>query len=217
MRLWIANFGLRIGNGRSRCVGAPPLQIRIPQSAIRSCLLVAACTPVTTRPNFMPDPQALEVIVLARPERVTAELPALVAAESLRVERTNVRDGYLETAWYDTRTGRSHSGMSDVPHGRATVKLRFWADPYVPGQTRLTVEVVYRPRYDPSRTERDMEVVVPEDHAGWVLARTLVEKLKQAFGTPKGEATPLPNSSPTAPSRPGPASHPGMARWADAS
>ena len=164
----------------------PTLPFRVPPSAFPVCLLLLACTPVTTRPNFMPDPQALEAIVLARPERVTAELPALVAAESLRVERSNARDGYLETAWYDTRTGRSHSGMSDVPHRRATVKIRFWADPYVPGQTRLVVEVVYRPRYDPSRTERDMEVMVPEDHAGWALARTLVEKLKQTFGTPKG-------------------------------
>ncbi|HEU5260539.1 MAG TPA: hypothetical protein VFU41_03840 [Gemmatimonadales bacterium] len=164
----------------------PGFLFRIPHSAFRIVVLLAACTPITTRPNFMPDPQALEVIVLARPERVTAELPALVAAESLRVERTNVRDGYLETAWYDTRTGRSHPGMSDVPHRRATVKLRFWADPHVPGQTRLIVEVVYRPRYDPSRVERDMEVVVPEDHAGWALARALVEKLKQTFGTPKG-------------------------------
>ena len=161
------------------------LPFRISRSAFRIVVLLSACTPVTTRPNFMPDPRALEVIVLARPERVTAELPALVAAESLRVERTNVRDGYLETAWHDTRTGRPHSGMSDVPHPRATVKLRFWADPYVPGQTRLVVEVVYRPRYDPSRTERDMEVIAPEDHPGWALARTLVEKLKQTFGTPK--------------------------------
>jgi len=132
----------------------------------------------------MPDPLALEVTLLARPERVTAELPAVVAAESLRVERTNVRDGYLETAWYDTRTGRSHPGLGDVPNLGANVKLRFWADPYVPGQTRLVVEAVYRPRYDPSRVERDMEVIVPKDHAGWAIAQTLIEKLKQRFGTP---------------------------------
>src|SRR3990172_3956491 len=116
--------------------GAPPSN---PHSAIRNPQLPSRPPP---RPTSLPAPGALEVIVLARPERVPAELPALVAAESLRVERTNVRDGYLETAWYDTRTGRSHSGMSDVPHGRATVKLRFWADPYVPGQTRLIVEGV---------------------------------------------------------------------------
>ena len=133
----------------------------------------------------MPGPQALEIILMARPERVTAELPALVAAESLRVERTNVRDGYLETAWYDTRTGRSRAGSGDVPNLATSVKIRCWADPYVPGQTSLTVEAVYRPRYDPSRTERDLEVVVPMDHPGRAIAEKLIEKLKERFGTRK--------------------------------
>jgi len=61
----------------------------------------------------------------------------------------------------------------------------------VPGQTRLTVEAVYRPRYDPSRTERDLEVIVPKDHAGRALADSLMAALKKRFGTP--------SSAPTAP------------------
>src|SRR6266508_401286 len=77
-----------------------------PPVRLTALVLFAACTPVTTRPDFFPDPQAPTVTLMARPERVTAELPSLVAAESLLVERTNVRDGYLETAWYDTRTGQ---------------------------------------------------------------------------------------------------------------
>src|SRR5207249_8251141 len=36
--------------------------------------LVAACTPITTRPDFRPDPGALVVILDARPERITAAL-----------------------------------------------------------------------------------------------------------------------------------------------
>src|SRR6267378_594075 len=70
------------------------------------CFLLAACTPVTTRPDFLPDPQAARLVLDAPPGRVTPEIATLVAAESLQVERVNVRDGYVETAWYDTRPRR---------------------------------------------------------------------------------------------------------------
>ena len=158
---------------------------RIPHSAFRICLLLAACTPVTTRPDFFPYPEAPILILDARPERVTRELATLVPAESLRIERMNARDGYLETAWYDAKTGRSFAGARDLPDLPASVKIRCWADPYVPGQTRLTVEAVYRPRYDPSLPERDLEVIVPKDHPGSGIAGRLIEKAKQRVGVPK--------------------------------
>src|SRR5206468_3184736 len=107
------------------------LSFRTPHSALRTCLLLAACTPSTTRPDF-------------------------------------------------------------------------WADPWVPGQTRLTTEPVYRPRYDPSRAERDLEVMASKEHAGYKIAQRLVDKLKQKFGVPKaaqeeGRPTPPPSPSPTPP------------------
>src|SRR5438034_1439809 len=185
-----AECGMRQCRGMPRAA-TPTFTFRTPHSAVRILFFVAACTPVTTRPDFLPDPQASRVVLDARPERVTPEIAALVAAESLRVERANVRDGYVETAWYDTRSHRSFRGARDVPDLAATVKIRCWADPYVPGQTRLTVEAVYRPRYDPSRTERDLEVIVPKDHAGRALADSLMAALKKRFGTP--------SSAPTAP------------------
>src|SRR5207245_7150331 len=90
---------------RNRRVGVvardATLLFRVPTSAFRVCLLLAACTPVTTRPDFKPDPRALVVILNARPERVTPGIDSLVRAESLEVQRVNVRDGYVETAWYD--------------------------------------------------------------------------------------------------------------------
>ncbi len=185
-----AECGVRSGRV---CVEARDLSRRlgIPHSALLTLILLTACTPVTTRPDFLPDPQASRLVLDARPERVTPEIAALVAAESLQVERVNVRDGYVETAWYDTRSHRSFRGARDVSDLAATVKIRCWADPYVPGQTRLTVEAVYRPRYDPSRTERDLEVIVPKTHAGHAIADSLVAALRKRFGTP--------SSSPTAP------------------
>jgi len=168
-------------------VGARDLTLlfRVPTSAFRVCLLLAACTPVTTRPDFKPDPRASVVLLNARPERVTAALDSLLPAESLAVARFNVRDGYVETAWFDPVRRRSYHHERDIADPPATVKIRCWADPWVPGQTRLTIEPVYRPRVDPSRTERDLEVIVPPQHAGYKVAQELIDKVKQKFGTPQ--------------------------------
>ena len=180
------------------------LLLRIPHSAFRILFLVAACTPITTRPDFRPDPRALTVVLNARPERVTAVLDSLVAAESLEVAHANVRDGYVEAAWYDTQAHRIRHHEREITNLATTVKIRFWADPWVPGQTRLTTEPMYRPRYDPSRPERDLEVMASKEHEGYKIAQRLVDKLKQKFGVPKaaqeeGRPTPPPSPSPTPP------------------
>ncbi len=185
MRLRIGDCGLRIGAASVKQRADLPLLLRNPQSAIRICVLLAACTPITTRPDFRPDPRALAVTLDARPERVTAALDSLVPAESLEVAHSNVRDGYVETAWYDTQAHRTRHHEREITSLSATVKIRFWADPWVPGQTRLTVETVYRPRYDPSRIERDLEVTVSKEHEGYKIALRFVDKLKERFGVPK--------------------------------
>src|SRR3979490_526389 len=91
------------------------------------CLSLAfllSCTPVTTRPDFRPDPRALVVPLNARPDRVTAALDSLVPAESLEVAHTSVRDGYLETAWYDTQAHRPRHHGREITHLAATAKVR---------------------------------------------------------------------------------------------
>src|SRR6266581_9486995 len=103
------------------------LSFRTPHSALRICLLLAACTPITTRPDFRPDPRALVVILNARPERVTAALDSLVPAESLESAHANVRDGYVETAWYDTQARRTRHHEREITNRAAAVKIRFWA------------------------------------------------------------------------------------------
>ena len=198
-----AEVGTR--NSRARSVAATrALMFRVPRSAFRVCLLLSACTPITTRPDFRPDPRALVVTLDARPERITAALDSLVPAESLEVAHANVRDGYVEAAWYDTQAHRIRHHEREITNLAATVKIRFWADPWVPGQTRLTTEPVYRPRYDPSRPERDLEVIASKEHEGYKIAQRLVDKLKQKFGVPKaaqeeGRPTPPPSPSPTPP------------------
>jgi len=174
---------MRNGRVRSRAT-IPTLQFRTPHSAFRILVLLAACTPVTTRPDFRPFPRALTAIVNARPDKVVTVLDSLVAAERLGVARSSRLDGYLETTWYDVARKTSFPGTGDVPDFANTVKVRCWADPYVPGQSQVTIEPVYRPRYDPSRTERDLEVVVPQDHEGYKIAERLLGGLKKRLGSP---------------------------------
>src|SRR5437899_2404572 len=98
--------------------------LRIPHSAL--CILLAACSPVTTRPPFQPLPEALVVTVNAPPARVAAAAAAWLAGEGLIVVQTSPRDGYVETAWYDAHTKATHTGGGDVPDLAGTVKLRCW-------------------------------------------------------------------------------------------
>src|SRR2546428_5534714 len=81
--------GMRNRSGMSRDT-IPTLTFRIPHSAFRILFLVAACTPITTRPDFRPDPRALTVVLDARPERVTTVLDSLVVTRSGRASRTTV-------------------------------------------------------------------------------------------------------------------------------
>jgi hypothetical protein len=166
-------------------------RFRTPHSAfsigvLAFAICAVACTPTTTRPDFRPLPLARVAQVFARPQEVIPALVVLVAAEGLRVRRASPQDGYLETEWYDTRTHRSFRDGAAVPDLAHTVKLRCWADPYVPGRSILTLEVASRRRYDPSRTGRDLEALLPAGQDGDTLAVRLLEQLKRRFGSRKG-------------------------------
>lgn len=186
MRLRIADCEMRIAreaarDGTAALAGFVKSAIRNPQSAI--ALLVAACTPVTTRPPFLPYPQALVTVVDAPPPRVVPEAAGWIISQGLRVEWSSPRDGYVETAWYNVRTRQSVEGHADPADLLNSVKIRCWADPNVPGKSQLTVEAVYRPLLDPSRPERDLEQVVPQGSDGYRIAQQLVEAMQQKFGT----------------------------------
>jgi hypothetical protein len=62
------------------------------------------------------------------------------------------------------------------------MRLRLWADPDVPGKSRVTVEAVYRPIEDPSRTRRDLERAAPPGSAGYLQAEKLLAALKEKLG-----------------------------------
>jgi hypothetical protein len=141
-------------------------------------LVLAACTPVTTRPPFAPYPEALHVVINVPRGRLVAEAQALLTADSggPPVLLLSPIDGFLETKWHEA---------TDSSGARMTVKLRVWADPDVSGKSRVTVEAVYRPIEDPSRPPRDLEAPCPAGSPGRRLAERLVAALSEKLGETK--------------------------------
>jgi hypothetical protein len=130
------------------------------------CLVFAsACTPTTTRPAIVPVPEALHAVINAVPAVVTREAQALLVADTLRVRFASERDAWLETSEF-----------------AGTHRLRLWADPDVPGKSRVTIEAVYRPIDDPSRQARDLERAAEPGSAGQLRAARLLEALKEKLG-----------------------------------
>jgi len=128
-------------------------------------LLLSACTPASTRPAFAPMPEAQHLVINATPARVTQFADSLLRADTIGVHLMSVRDAFLET---DAFAG--------------TYRLRLWADPDVPGKTRVTIEAVYRPAEDPSRTARDRERASPPGSPGQLRAEQLLASLKDKLG-----------------------------------
>ena len=134
--------------------------------AIALCaLLVVACTPATTRPPFAPVSEALHAVINAPPADVTQAAQAILIADSIPVRSVSLQDAFLETKEF-----------------AGTHRLRLWADPDVPGKARVTIEAVYRPIKDPSRTPRDLERAAPPGSPGQLRAEQLLAALKDKLG-----------------------------------
>jgi hypothetical protein len=143
--------------------------------------LLAACRPDTTRPAITPYPDAAALEIRLRPPEATRRLAEALQADSLPPRRVRMRDGYIETAWLDSATGRPTGRR---PLGTGVVRLRAWADPGRPGHTVLRVETLYRPVADPSLPERELERQVPSTHPAAVKVQGILEAMLKRFGGP---------------------------------
>lgn len=136
--------------------------------------LLAACSPATRRPAFAPMPEArrgeLELDVPA----ATDSLAKVLIAAGIPVSRIASRDGYLETPWFDTATGRPASGR---PLGPGRVRVRAWVSPSRYRYSELAVETVFRPFADPSAAPRDLEESVAYAHPVRQRVRTALTSL----------------------------------------
>lgn len=140
-----------------------------------------ACNPATSRPLFGPVPAVRPVEIELPLADATQRLAELLVADSIPVTRVEIRDGYLETPWFDAATGQP---VSRRPLGPGTVRVRGWVDPSQPGHSALTVETVYRPIADPSLPERELDVLVPPDDPAAVRVRRVIDRLVERYGEP---------------------------------
>ena len=151
------------------------------RAALAAAALLAACRPDTTRPAITPYPEAAGVEIRLRPAEAIRRLAEALQADSLPPSRVHARDGYLETKWLDSATGRPTTRR---PIGTGVVRLRAWADPGRPGNTVLTVETLYRPLADPSLPERELERQVPRTHPTAVTVERVLAALLERHGGP---------------------------------
>lgn len=152
--------------------------------------VAAACQPNTGRPAFVPLPEAAGTEVRLSVREATKYLAEALRADSIPVRKILLRDGYLETNWFNGKTGSQSRGR---PLGTKIVRVRGWADPARPGSSQLTVETLYRPLADPSLPERELERQVPASHPVAVKVEEILRQLVVRYGGP-----PAPQAQPPA-------------------
>jgi len=158
-----------------------------PSIRLSVLFLFLACNPATTRPDFLPSPEAPSGTVDAARQQLVPEIAKWLAAAGLAVASRSVQDGYVETGWQRVESPAPPTGAGGLASTAALpAKIRVWVDPYIPGTSTIVVEVVYRPFVDPSRHPRELEVLVPPEHPGYVIGERLIEALRKRFGVPPG-------------------------------
>jgi hypothetical protein len=152
--------------------------IKYPVSAATHVLLIAclACGAGGVRPTFRPFPQAIVDTITGEPEAIVEHISELLQEEAIELRWVRIREGYVETKWFDPVTGNTGGGRSLNTAG--IVRLRFWADIVMEHQSLVVGEAVRRRVVDPSLPIRETEVHVPEDHAGYEILRRVFEGLE---------------------------------------
>ena len=118
----------------------------------------------------------------------TRRLAEALKADSIPTRQVRLRDGYIETHWFEARNGRSVGQHRAI--GPGIVRIRAWADPARPGSSQLTVETLYRPRVDPSLPYRELEREVQRDHpVAKKVEAALVALVKRFGGPPQAQET----------------------------
>ena len=146
-----------------------------------SCMALA-CNPNTTRPPIHPLLGAAVIEVQLDVAAATAEVAEALRQDSIPVDVVEVRDGYVETPWFESTTGRPTTRR---PLGSDVVRVRAWVDVEHPGHSRIAVEVVYRPWADPSLPDRELDRIAPPDHP---VTRRVQAALARMSGQPPAVA-----------------------------
>jgi hypothetical protein len=160
-------------------------------AGVAAAALGVGCQPVTTRPPFPPVPEAASTEIRLSPSEATRLLAEALKADSIPPARVELRDTWLETGWFAASTGQP-------VHRRATgpdvVRVRAWADPTHPGNSKVVVETVYRPLADPALPQRELDRQVPRNHPVAIKVRAALQDLVKRYG---GPPPPSENAGPT--------------------
>jgi hypothetical protein len=159
--------------------------------ALILALLASACSPATTRPYFPPVTGAAQAEVELEVRSATGALADVLRSDSLPVSRVEVRDGYIETAWFDASTKRPTSARRVGPQ---VVQVRAWVDPTRSGYSRLTVETIFRPVADASLSPRELDRQVPTDHPVGKRIEEIVTELAKLYAGIGAEEETAPKS-----------------------
>lgn len=157
-------------------------------------LATVACQPATSRPAIVPLPEALgSELRLSVPE-ATRRFAESLRADSIPTAQVRLRDGYIETPWFNGGTGRPVTRSRGT--GLDIVKIRAWAEPARPGSTQLIVETLYRPLADPSLPERELERQVPREHPVARKVEAALGRLVERYGAPPPPPVQRPAATP---------------------
>ncbi len=144
-------------------------------------MVIAACQASTTRPIFGPVAGSASVVLETGVTHATTLLADALKADSIPVTAVYPRDGFLQTPWFDSATGRPTDRR---PLGTDVVRVRAWVDPEKPGFSRLLVEATYRDIVDPSLPERELDRVLPPDHRVSKQVLGVLDSLRKRYGEP---------------------------------
>lgn len=158
-----------------------------------AALSLLACQPSTNRPAFGPVPEAAAVEVGLRVPEATERLAAALRDDSIPVTHIELRDGFLETPWFDAATGQPTARR---PLGPNVVRVRGWVDPTRPRHSVLTVETVVRSINDPSVPARELESAAPAAHPTVVRVLAVLQQLGERLGDRREAASPRPGIRP---------------------
>ncbi|HEU4699678.1 MAG TPA: hypothetical protein VFS40_10885 [Gemmatimonadales bacterium] len=143
--------------------------------------LLAACNPATTRPAFAPLPEAPSAAVAQPVPAATEQLAAALRADGVPLARVAPRDGFIESPWFDARSGRPHAHGAAGAVGTDVVRVRAWVEPIDRRRSTLTLEAVYHAVTDPSLPPRELDRPLPPQHP---LALRLRQTLDSLAGRP---------------------------------
>ena len=139
-------------------------------------LFFSGCHAGGVRPTFSLFPQAIIDSIPGEPESAVEHLSELLADEGIELRWKRIREGYVETEWFDPETRAIGGGGGLDVEG--IIRIRFWADLVMGGElTQVVFEVVRRRIFDPSLPVRETEIGVALDHPIYELVERLLTEL----------------------------------------